>query len=295
MLFKDYSMEWLRVFKSMKSYNTQRLYKNIIENHLIPEIGNKEMYDISIKDLQEIINKRLSNPATCKHIALTLKQIFKVAKEEKIIDKTIYTFLQTPYYESNEKRSLTEDEKMCIRNIKCDNMGKIFVHILYCCGLRKGETLALTKNDIVDNEIIINKSIHFINGKPIVGETKTHSSIRKVPIPDFLLKELLSYCKDIDNKLFYNLNGEYLNDSEYVKMWKNIVKSIDNEIGVETKLTAHIFRHNYATILYYSDISLKQAAKLMGHSNVNMILNVYAHLDAKNEKVSEKINQIFQI
>ena len=78
-------------------------------------------------------------------------------------------------------------------------------------------------------------------------------------------------------------------------MWKNIVKSIDNEIGVETKLTAHIFRHNYATVLYYSDISLKQAAKLMGHSNVNMILNVYAHLDAKNERVSEKINQIFQI
>lgn len=93
LLFKNYSMEWLRVFKSMKSYNTQRLYKNIIENHLIPEIGNKEMCDISINDLQEIINKRLSNPATCKHIALTLKQIFRVAKEEQIIDKTIYTFL----------------------------------------------------------------------------------------------------------------------------------------------------------------------------------------------------------
>lgn len=73
MLFKEYSIEWLDIFKSMKSYNTQRLYRNIIENHLIPEIGEMEMNNISISNLQQIINKRISNPATCKHILLTLK------------------------------------------------------------------------------------------------------------------------------------------------------------------------------------------------------------------------------
>lgn len=52
MLFKEYSIEWLDIFKSMKSYNTQRLYRNIIENHLIPEIGEMEMNNISISNLQ---------------------------------------------------------------------------------------------------------------------------------------------------------------------------------------------------------------------------------------------------
>lgn len=44
-------------------------------------------------------------------------------------------------------------------------------------------------------------------------------------------------------------------------------------------LTAHIFRHNYATMLYYSGISMKKAAQLMGHSDTKIIMEVYAHLD----------------
>lgn len=295
MLFKEYSIKWFNTFKSMKSYNTQRLYKNIIENHLIPEIGEMEMTSISVLDLQQIINNRNSNPATCKHILLTLKQIFKLAKEEGVIDKNLYTFIQTPYYEANEKRALTKEEKKAVQNINCDSMSKIFVHILYGCGLRKGEALALTKDDIVNNELIVNKSIHFVKGKPICGEPKTHSSNRKIPIPDFLLNELTSYIKTIDDKLFFNVDGEYLKDSEYTKMWKYIVRIIDKNINGSSKLTAHIFRHNYATILYYSDVSLKQAAKLMGHSNVNTILAIYAHLDSENERLTEKINKIFYI
>ncbi len=295
MLFKDYSMDWLITFKSMKSDNTQRLYRNIIENHLIPEIGEKEMNNISISDLQQIINKRISNPATCKHILLTLKQIFKIAKEEGIVDKNLYTFIQAPYYEANEKRALTKEEKIAVQNINCDSMSRIFIHVLYGCGLRKGEALALTKNDIINNELVINKSLHFVKGKPVCGNPKTHSSNRKVPIPEFLLKELISYMRTIDDKLFFNVNGEYLKDSEYAKMWKYIVGKIDSSINANSKLTAHIFRHNYATILYYSDVSLKQAAKLMGHSNVNTILKIYAHLDSENERLTEKINKIFYV
>ena len=114
MLFKDYSMDWLITFKSMRSDNTQRLYKNIIENHLIPEVGEKEMNNISISDLQQIINKRISNPATCKHILVTLKQIFKIAKEEGVVDKNLYIFIQAPYYNANEKRALTKEEKIAV-------------------------------------------------------------------------------------------------------------------------------------------------------------------------------------
>lgn len=295
MLFKDYSMDWLITFKSMRSDNTQRLYKNIKENHLIPEVGEKEMNNISISDLQQIINKRISNPATCKHILVTLKQIFKIAKEEGVVDKNLYIFIQAPYYNANEKRALTKEEKIAVKNINCETMSRIFVHLLYGCGLRKGEALALTKNDIINNELIINKSLHFIKGKPICGKPKTHSSNRKVPIPEFLLIELESYVKTIDDKLFYNVDGEYLKDSEYTKMWKYIVRKIDSNINANSKLTAQIFRHNYATCLYYSDVSLKQAAMLMGHSNVNTILKIYAHLDSENEKLTEKINKIFYI
>ena len=59
-------------------------------------------------------------------------------------------------------------------------------------------------------------------------------------------------------------------------------------------LTAHIFRHNYATLLYYSNVSLKKAAKLMGHNGVEMIMRIYAHLDEEREQTAEKLDNMFK-
>lgn len=56
------------------------------------------------------------------------------------------------------------------------------------------------------------------------------------------------------------------------------------------KLTPYTFRHNYATMLYYSGVSLKMAARLMGHSDINIIMKIYAHLDEQRENAAEKLN-----
>lgn len=43
-------------------------------------------------------------------------------------------------------------------------------------------------------------------------------------------------------------------------------------------------------MLYYSGISQKKAVELMGHSDIKMIMEVYAHLDEEKESVQEKLN-----
>lgn len=74
-----------------------------------------------------------------------------------------------------------------------------------------------------------------------------------------------------------------------------LLKQLKKEICPITDLTAHIFRHNYATMLYYSGISIKKAAALMGHTDTKMIMQVYAHLDDEKEQTSEKINACIKI
>lgn len=74
-------------------------------------------------------------------------------------------------------------------------------------------------------------------------------------------------------------------------MWGRIIKKMnasvtsdkEKSIGAEpiTSLTAHIFRHNYCTMLYYSCISQNEAVELMGHTDIKMIMKVYAHLNEK--------------
>lgn len=57
-------------------------------------------------------------------------------------------------------------------------------------------------------------------------------------------------------------------------------------------LTQYISRHNYCTELYYSGISLKEAQRLMGHSDYSMIMKVYSHLDEIKENTQDKLRKI---
>lgn len=71
--------------------------------------------------------------------------------------------------------------------------------VLYWCGIRLGELLALTKEDIDIGKgtIRINKSYQRIKSRDIITEPKTPKSIRVVKMPDFLTEEIKEYMKSI--------------------------------------------------------------------------------------------------
>lgn len=301
MAFSDYAQKWIELNKPFWQHNTLFMYQNALEKHILPEIGFLPIDKIDISDLQTIINKNINHPNLCRKIKLTLNQIFKAAITEKIITYNPVLNLRLPNLKSAEKRPLTEKEKKAILECKdFTEKEKIFVKILYYCGLRRGECLALNSSDIdlKDRKLRINKALYFdddMQGQ--IKEPKTTKSIRFVPIPSVLCPELINYLSDNKKVLFgKKTNAEcYMSQSSYTKFWNGIVKKIEshtNEIP-PTPLTAHIFRHNYATLLYYSNVSLKQASELLGHSNTKMIMDIYAHIDSKKENIDNKINDMF--
>ena len=79
----------------------------------------------------------------------------------------------------------------------------------------------------------------------------------------------------------------------YYREFNKIVKKLEASAGMKFEgLTQYTFRHNYCTELYYSGISLKEAARLMGHSDYNMVLKVYSHLDEMKEGTAAKIEKL---
>lgn len=60
------------------------------------------------------------------------------------------------------------------------------------------------------------------------------------------------------------------------------------------KITAVVFQHNFCMKLYYFGIIRKKAVEIMGHSSYQMIEKVYATLDEKQEKSSDKIDAMFK-
>lgn len=56
------------------------------------------------------------------------------------------------------------------------------------------------------------------------------------------------------------------------------------------KFTCHQLRHSYCSMLYYAGVKIKKDQELMGHSNADMIYNVYTNLDEEKENAEELIN-----
>ena len=159
---------------------------------------------------------------------------------------------------------------------------------LFFTGLRKGEALALKFDDILNNQLNINKSLtkEFFNGKRIEITPKTKGSIRKVFIDKKLKKELLNLKKH-----YYNLYGFFDNNFYVFGGVKPIAtttlerkKNTYCELANVKIIRIHDFRHSHATMLYDKNVNIKIIQARLGHSSISTTLNTYVHIDKEKEK-----------
>ena len=67
--------------------------------------------------------------------------------------------------------------------------------VLYWCGIREGELLALTPSDFDFDKgtLRINKSYQRLHGEDVITTPKTKKSNRTIKMPDFLCEEMQDY------------------------------------------------------------------------------------------------------
>lgn len=322
-----YAEDWLELRKSKKGINTKAMYENVVFKHIRPSIGPLRLQDLTPRDCQLMINDRWEHYETCNKIRLTMRQIQKAAIAEDIITKPFWTDIEMPKKPPSEKRPLTEIEKKAIIAAEFDQQERVFVYLLFGCGIRREEAIALHVSDfdLDKHDVSIHSKIVFEINRPVWEDTtKTEHGVRTLHIPKSVFPTINLYVrrlvdKKVDKLLFTLGNGDMITKSSYDKMWGRIIKKmnyamlpekrraeIEEEAAANrrlskynlmlksdlsiTGLTAHIFRHNYATLLYYSGISELKAVELMGHADGKMIREVYAHLDDKKEDASNKLD-----
>lgn len=198
----------------------------------------------------------------------------------------------------NKVEILSEDEIAKIKEyIKDTNFELLFLLDL-STGLREGELLALTWNDIdlKEKTLIVEKSVKEVyvyedeNTRHIETITqipKTMTSFRTVPIPDSIILKL----KSIRNKkglLFFDENNEVLKAKNVSYKWKKILQACD----IPHK-KFHSIRHTYASTLLKNGVDIQTVAELMGHSAI-AITQIYLHSsdEQKHDAVS-KLNYLF--
>lgn len=311
--FYDYALFWVKSTKATSELNTKNMYNNAIKHFKI--FASVKVSDIRHSHFVTLINEHLEHPRTCEILVITFKQIIKAAVHDHILPRNaledICADISLPKNKKNEKKPLNALEKEAYKKADLDDKKRAFVDILYYCGLRRQEALALTRFDFDFNKktVNINKVIVFDNsGKPQLKQCpKSDRGFRKVPIPDKAIPTIKKYVDTQEGYIFHNQNSDMMSQSGYIRMWESIITSMNIALGYNpqakglekgvkqiTDLTAHRFRHNYCTELCYQipKISTKKIAQMLGDTE-KMVIEVYSHICDEKENVSEVLASAF--
>ena len=290
----QWATAWLKTYKSGVEYKTYEMYSGIIKNYVM-QVGEMKLSKLKTVHLQNIVNANAEKSGTIKKFKLTISQILNQAVMNDIIHKNPAIGIILPTAEtSHEKRALSDNEVSAIKTLDLDAKTKCFVYLLLYTGMRRGEALAITKNDInrTAMQISVCKSLVFkVNKSEIKDTTKTVAGVRTIPILDPLKNVLFNYVDSIDTDfLFTTMSGDTFSNTAYRRMWSKFERAIGTK-----KITAHIFRHNFATMLYNAGVDIKSAQSILGHKSIHVTMNIYTHLDKrKKDESTNKLNDFLK-
>ena len=320
MTVQQWSEKWLELYKADKAYNTYMMYKRTVDNHITPNLGAIRLSALKKHQIQELLNNivQSGHQRTAELVKITLTQIVKQAILEEYIYKDVTLGLSLPKKIKPEKRALTDAEKAFIQNADLNLKERAFIDLLYYTGIRRGEALALMVSDIdfVNKKVKINKNLVIKDsGSEIKHSPKTNAGYREIPIPNKLLISLQKYIAEINSVYLFtqSTNGQLMTKSSLRQFWNNILNKLNIAAGgkqyktshkskdgkapiqlIASDITPHMFRHTYATNLYYAGIDIKTAQTLLGHSSIQMTLDIYTHLDDnKVHEAGTKLNEYF--
>lgn len=298
--FIAYARSWAEVYKGQKQLNTRAMYENVIEKHLTFLPASLRLQDVDRIHLQKLLNHAADKPRTQQQIYMTFRQILLSAVADHLfpsnVAEEIFRTVERPRYTPGEKRPLLPHEKTALFSADLSPMDRAFIFILYGCGLRRGEALALTIFDIKDKQVTVSKAHAFDHGTPVQKPPKSANGYRTVPIPESVFSAIWERVSDVrangGTYLFCMRDGEPMTASSYAKMWRRILRAMSKVSDQEISgLTAHVLRHNYCTELCYQipRISIKHIAYLLGDTE-KMVLEVYNHIVMEKEDSAGAIN-----
>lgn len=300
----EYAAQWMET-KAVYTRNTQRQYAEILKYYIIPEIGNVRISELSKAHFQHLISINAAHPRTCQLIRRTVLQLAESAVEDRILMEAALRPLRSvalPQYRAPERRVLTDMEKAAIFSANLTDMQKCFVYLLYFCGLRRGEALGMTSDDVdlSRSTLRVCRAVEFIHNSSAIKPPKSQKGYRTIPLAPPFVHFLAQYIPTRPGYLIHNKNGGIMTQSGFRRMWEIILREFNRAVGgtpdhpVITGLTPHIFRHNLCTELCYQipALSTKKIASIMGHDEA-MVISIYSHILEDREDAQGAFSRIF--
>lgn len=271
--------EWLNHIENTVKKSTYQKYRSIVKNHIDTHIiGTVQLRYLSAKSYSDYTKSKLDagtfSPKTVNDILIVIGLALSYAEEVYGIKKPKLQRVKEP---KKEMRVLSiQEQKQLEQYLYHDmNLYNFGVLLALYTGMRIGELCALQWDDIRPDCIFITKTMHRIQDNDHtlieITEPKTLSSVRTIPIPDFL-KAIVDGFRQPNGYVLVNRNGKYVEPRLMQLNFKRIVEDC-----ALPKTNFHALRHTFATRCIEVGFDVKSLSEILGHADVKTTLNKYVH------------------
>lgn len=179
---------------------------------------------------------------------------------------------------------------------------KLLFTLLFFSGLRLGEALALTWQDIdfSTNTIHITKSVYVNKGVSYISSTKTKAGTRRIIINKKLSQEL-QYWQQQQKHLLEQFTSDSMSlqvfQSSPITITKNSIekqyKKILERDATLKKIRIHDFRHSHASLLINQGEDYLVVKERLGHASITTTIDTYSHLyPSKQKDLADKLDDL---
>lgn len=304
---------WLESKRQTVSPTTYISYEGLAKHsEIFDDIPVKDITEYAIQSLIDELascNPKTKKPTSHKtllNIKTAIQDILNIAVKQGILLRNpadgIIIPKQAP---KREREALTPEQIRMIEDTP--HRAQTAAMIMLYAGLRRGELLALTWEDIDLKKkcIRVNKSTELLkNTTSVKNSTKTKAGMRTVYIPD----KLVNYLKNVPQTHIYvvpTAAGKLMNEKAWQRLWESYMCDLNFKYAAHGKkskyqnipmlidtFTAHQLRHTFATMLYQSGVDVLTAKAQLGHEDIATTLGIYTHLDASfKKKEISKLNE----
>ena len=272
MSFEAFTELYIRDMKSRLKENTWLTKEHIIRTKILPYFGKMKISEISTKEVIAWQNEMLA---------------YRDEKKKPYSQtylKTLHNQLSAIFNHAMRYYELRSNPAAIAGNMGSEEHKEM----LYWCGIREGELLALTAADFdFEKETVrINKSYQRLHGEDVITTPKTKKSNRIIKMPKFLCEEMREYLQ-----MLYGLKKE---DRIFTVTKSYLYHEMDRgakAAGVK-RIRIHDLRHSHISLLIDMGFSAVAIADRVGHESIDITYQ-YAHLfPSKQTEMADRLDDL---
>ncbi len=296
MSFEDFLALYIDDMENRLREHTMRTKINVFNTHILPYFKKKRMDEIKATDIRAWQNKLIRkdySPTYLRNVHSQLSSVFNYAVKYYDLRSNPCTKAGSMGKKNADEMNFWTKEEF---NVFCDSiMDKHAAYagfmILYWTGIRIGELLALTSEDIdfEKQTLSVSKSYQRLSDRDVITAPKTPKSIRTIAIPPFLVQDLKEYTSSL-----YGLEGK---DRLFPYTKYFFTHEMQRGIGASgvKRIRLHDLRHSHASLLVEMGFSPLEIAERLGHEKIETTLNTYSHLyPNKQAALANRLENVYK-